>query len=83
MAENIVFLLVLLFPREGDLNVGAVIILPDGFQLAPPNRIPSEIKERVGMDFDDTDSDEGEDEVEAVKSIKSVKKKVKEEITQE
>jgi len=34
--------------KLGDLNVGAVLILPDGFQLAPPNRIPIEIKERVG-----------------------------------
>jgi apocytochrome f len=34
--------------KAGDLNVGAVLILPDGFQLAPPDRIPSEIKERVG-----------------------------------
>ena len=32
----------------GDLNVGAVLILPDNFQLAPPDRISTEIKERVG-----------------------------------
>ena len=30
--------------KSGDLNVGAVLILPDGFQLAPPDRIPREIK---------------------------------------
>jgi apocytochrome f len=34
--------------KLGDLNVGAVLILPDGFQLAPPDRIPIAIKERVG-----------------------------------
>jgi apocytochrome f len=34
--------------KSGDLNVGAVLILPDGFQLAPPERISPEIKERVG-----------------------------------
>merc|ERR1712118_431204 len=34
--------------KSGDLNVGAVLILPDGFQLAPPDRIPREIKNRVG-----------------------------------
>jgi apocytochrome f len=34
--------------KSGDLNVGAVLILPDSFQLAPPDRILGEIKERVG-----------------------------------
>jgi apocytochrome f len=34
--------------KSGDLNVGAVLILPGGFQLAPPDRIPREIKDRVG-----------------------------------
>jgi apocytochrome f len=34
--------------KRGDLNVGAVLILPEGFQLAPPERIPAERKERVG-----------------------------------
>jgi len=34
--------------KSGDLNVGAVLILPGGFQLAPPDRIPREIKNRVG-----------------------------------
>merc|ERR1712072_464197 len=32
----------------GDLNVGAVLILPDNFQLAPPDRISTETKTRVG-----------------------------------
>ena len=34
--------------KKGDLNVGAVLILPEGFELAPPDRIPEEIKEKVG-----------------------------------
>ena len=34
--------------KSGELNVGAVLILPEGFQLAPPDRIPREIKTRVG-----------------------------------
>jgi apocytochrome f len=34
--------------KSGDLNVGAVLILPGGFQLAPPDRIPREMKNRVG-----------------------------------
>lgn len=29
---------------RGPLNVGAVVILPEGFKLAPPARIPSEVK---------------------------------------
>lgn len=34
--------------KPGDLNVGAVLILPNGFRLAPKDRIATEIKERVG-----------------------------------
>nr|ASN77470.1 apocytochrome f [Pedinophyceae sp. YPF-701] len=34
--------------RKGDLNVGAVLILPEGFQLAPKDRIPEEMKKKVG-----------------------------------
>jgi apocytochrome f len=34
--------------KSGQLNVGAVLILPSGFRLAPPERIPREIKRRVG-----------------------------------
>ena len=34
--------------KKGDLNVGAVLILPAGFELAPPYRIPEEMKEKVG-----------------------------------
>jgi apocytochrome f len=29
---------------RGPLNVGAVVILPDGFKLAPPKRVPAEVK---------------------------------------
>jgi|TARA_B110000503_G_scaffold143790_1_gene248682 apocytochrome f len=31
---------------RGGLNVGAVVILPEGFKLAPANQIPAEIKEK-------------------------------------
>lgn len=34
--------------KKGGLNVGAVLILPEGFQLAPLNRIPTELKEKLG-----------------------------------
>nr|YP_010444281.1 cytochrome f [Fibrocapsa japonica]UTE95168.1 cytochrome f [Fibrocapsa japonica] len=32
--------------KEGSLNVGAVVILPEGFKLAPKDRIPKEILEK-------------------------------------
>nr|YP_010954159.1 cytochrome f [Hydrobryum floribundum]WMV01554.1 cytochrome f [Hydrobryum floribundum]WMV01631.1 cytochrome f [Hydrobryum floribundum] len=34
--------------KKGGLNVGAVLILPDGFELAPSDRILPEMKERIG-----------------------------------
>ena len=34
--------------KKGGLNVGAVLILPDGFSLAPKERIPEEMKTKVG-----------------------------------
>ena len=34
--------------KKGDLNVGAVLILPEGFELAPADRIPEEMKAKVG-----------------------------------
>lgn len=34
--------------KKTDLNVGAVLILPEGFELAPPERIPEEMKAKVG-----------------------------------
>ena len=34
--------------KKGQLNVGAVVILPEGFSIAPAERIPPELKEKVG-----------------------------------
>nr|QXT44777.1 cytochrome b6/f complex apocytochrome f [Nitellopsis obtusa] len=34
--------------KKGNLNVGAVLILPEGFELAPPDRIPPDMKEKIG-----------------------------------
>jgi apocytochrome f len=34
--------------KKGDLNVGAVLILPEGFELAPSERIPEEMKTKIG-----------------------------------
>ncbi|KAL2240776.1 UNVERIFIED_CONTAM: Cytochrome f [Sesamum indicum] len=34
--------------KKGGLNVGAVLILPEGFELAPSDRISPEIKEKIG-----------------------------------
>ncbi|MGB5592743.1 MAG: apocytochrome f [Crocosphaera sp.] len=33
---------------KGGLNVGAVLMLPEGFKIAPTDRIPEEMKEEVG-----------------------------------
>ncbi|MBD1906009.1 apocytochrome f [Funiculus sociatus GB2-A5] len=33
---------------KGPLNVGAVLMLPEGFKIAPEDRIPEEMKEKVG-----------------------------------
>lgn len=33
--------------KKGPLNVGAVLILPEGFELAPKNRITPELKKRI------------------------------------
>lgn len=32
--------------QKGGLNVGAVVLLPEGFKLAPPNQVSKEIKEK-------------------------------------
>ena len=32
---------------KGSLNVGAVMVLPEGFKIAPEDRIPEEMKEKV------------------------------------
>lgn len=34
--------------KKGGLNVGAVLILPEGFELAPKERISPEMKEKIG-----------------------------------
>jgi apocytochrome f len=34
--------------KKGDLNVGMVLILPEGFELAPADRIPEEMKKKIG-----------------------------------
>lgn len=34
--------------KQGDLNVGMVLILPEGFELAPAERVPEEMKKKVG-----------------------------------
>lgn len=33
---------------KGGLNVGAVLMLPEGFKIAPPDRISEELQEKVG-----------------------------------
>ena len=44
--------------KPGGLNVGAVLILPEGFELAPSDRIPPEMKEKIGdLDFQPYSSD--------------------------
>ncbi|MEM7793903.1 MAG: apocytochrome f [Cyanobacteria bacterium P01_C01_bin.118] len=43
---------------KGGLNVGALLMLPDGFQLAPDDRIPEEMKEEIGSTFYTPYSDE-------------------------
>nr|YP_007374812.1 apocytochrome f [Ophioglossum californicum]AGC26725.1 apocytochrome f [Ophioglossum californicum]QXF60098.1 cytochrome f [Ophioglossum vulgatum] len=34
--------------KKGGLNVGAILILPEGFELAPPDRVPAETREKIG-----------------------------------
>ena len=36
---------------KGPLNVGAVMVLPEGFTLAPEDRIPEEMKDEVGPNY--------------------------------
>lgn len=36
---------------KGDLNVGAVLMLPEGFKIAPEERMTEEMKEKVGDVF--------------------------------
>lgn len=44
--------------KKGALNVGAVLILPEGFELAPSDRIPEEMKARIGKLYFQTYSPE-------------------------
>ena len=34
--------------KKGELNVGMVLILPENFELAPADRVPEEMKKKVG-----------------------------------
>ena len=43
--------------KKGQLNVGAVVILPEGFSIAPAERITPELKEKVGNLYPQTYSD--------------------------
>lgn len=36
---------------KGGLNVGAILMLPEGFKIAPPDRISEELKEEVGNTY--------------------------------
>ncbi len=36
---------------KGGLNVGAVVVLPEGFKVAPPDRISEELQEEVGSTY--------------------------------
>ncbi|NJL11073.1 MAG: apocytochrome f, partial [Calothrix sp. SM1_7_51] len=45
------------------LNVGAVLMLPSGFKIAPEDRIPEELKEEVGDTYFQTYKEEGADNV--------------------
>ena len=36
--------------QKGGLNVGAVVILPDGFKLAPANQVSKEIKDKFDVE---------------------------------
>ncbi|MEO1095196.1 MAG: apocytochrome f [Cyanobacteria bacterium J06638_28] len=36
---------------KGGLNVGAILMLPEGFKIAPPDRIPEDIQEEVGSTY--------------------------------
>lgn len=45
------------------LNVGAVLMLPEGFKIAPEDRIPEELKEEVGDTYFQSYSEEKENVV--------------------
>ncbi len=48
---------------KGPLNVGAVLMLPEGFKIAPEDRIPEEMKEEVGPSYLFQSYAEGKDNV--------------------
>jgi apocytochrome f len=37
--------------EKGPLNVGAVMVLPEGFKIAPEDRIPEDMKDEVGPSY--------------------------------
>lgn len=45
---------------KGGLNVGAVLMLPEGFKIAPADRIPEEMQEKVGSLYFQPYSDDQE-----------------------
>ena len=45
---------------KGPLNVGAVLMLPEGFKIAPEDRIPEEMKEKIGDLYYQTYSEDKE-----------------------
>ncbi|CAN6453954.1 unnamed protein product [Victoria cruziana] len=48
LPDTVFEVVVLANGKKGGLNVGAVLILPEGFELAPPDRISPEMKEKMG-----------------------------------
>jgi len=49
--------------EAGPLNVGAVLMLPEGFKIAPEDRIPEEMKEEVAPNYVFMSYAEGQDNV--------------------
>lgn len=49
--------------EKGGLNVGAVLMLPEGFKIAPEDRIPEEMKEEVGPSYLFTPYSETQDNI--------------------
>lgn len=49
--------------EPGGLNVGAVLMLPEGFKIAPEDRIPEEMKEEVAPNYVFQSYAEGKDNV--------------------
>lgn len=49
--------------EAGGLNVGAVLMLPDGFKIAPEDRIPEDMKEEVAPNYVFQSYAEGQDNI--------------------